>query len=306
MRRKIPSTAALAAFEAAARHQSYTRAAEELAVTQSAVCRQIATLEAFVGVPLFRRGQRGVVLTEAGRRYARAVATRLDAVERDTLDLMAQAGQAEGGALELAVVPTFATQWLLPRLARFQALHPGITLHFTPRTRPFLFDDEAPFDAALQPSESLWPGTSGVVLLPEVLIAVASPALLQGRRIRHARQVAELPLLQASTRPDGWRHWFEAQGLQVDQAMAGARMELFSMLSEAAVHGLGAALVPRLLVENELASGRLVQLLPFELPSKRRYHLMYPPHKAELATVQALSTWLVQEAAAYASPPTAG
>ncbi|MBN8487423.1 MAG: LysR family transcriptional regulator, partial [Burkholderiales bacterium] len=111
MRRKIPSTAALAAFEAAARHQSFTRAAEELSVTQSAVCRQIASLEDFVGVPLFRRGQRGVLLTEAGRRYARSVAARLDAVERDTLDLMAQAGQAAGGALELAVVPTFATQW---------------------------------------------------------------------------------------------------------------------------------------------------------------------------------------------------
>ncbi|MBQ0943665.1 LysR family transcriptional regulator [Ideonella sp. 4Y16] len=298
MRRKIPSTAALAAFEAAARHQSFTRAAEELSVTQSAVCRQIASLEDFVGVPLFRRGQRGVLLTEAGRRYARSVAARLDAVERDTLDLMAQAGQAAGGALELAVVPTFATQWLLPRLARFQAAHPGITLHFTPRTRPFLFDDESPFDAAIQPAESPWPGTQGLALLPEHLVAVAAPALLKGRRVRTPAEVAALPLLQASTRPDAWRQWFEAQGLQVEQAMAGARMELFSMLAEAAAQGLGAALVPRLLIETELASGRLQQLLPFALDSGRRYHLLYPPHKADLAPLQALSDWLAQEAAA--------
>ncbi|MBQ0958977.1 LysR family transcriptional regulator [Ideonella sp. 4Y11] len=306
MRRKIPSTAALAAFEAAARHQSFTRAAEELSVTQSAVCRQIASLEDFVGVPLFRRGQRGVLLTEAGRRYARSVAARLDAVERDTLDLMAQAGQAAGGALELAVVPTFATQWLLPRLARFQAAHPGITLHFTPRTRPFLFDDESPFDAAIQPAESPWPGTQGLALLPEHLIAVASPALLQGRRVRSVADVAALPLLQASTRPDAWRQWFEAQGLQVEQAMAGARMELFSMLAEAAAQGLGAALVPRLLVENELASGRLQQLLPFALDSGRRYHLLYPPHKADLAPLQALADWLAQEAHAAQSATLSG
>lgn len=299
MRRKIPSTAALAAFEAAARHQSFTRAAEELAVTQSAVCRQVATLEAFVGVPLFRRGQRGVLLTEAGRRYARSVAARLDAVERDTLDLMAQAGQEDGGALELAVVPTFATQWLLPRLARFQAAHPGITLHFTPRTRPFLFDDEAPFDAAIQPAEAPWPGTEGVALLPETLIAVAAPALLQGRPMRGPADVAALPLLQASTRPDAWRHWFEAQGLQVEQAMAGARMELFSMLAEAAAQGLGAALVPRLLVEHELASGRLQPLPGVQQPSGRTYHLLYPPHKAGLAALGVLSDWLCAEAAAY-------
>ena len=296
MRRKIPSTAALAAFEAAARHQSYTRAAEELAVTQSAVCRQIASLEAFVGLPLFRRGQRGVLLTEAGKRYARSVAARLDAVERDTLDLMAQAGQEQGGALELAVVPTFATQWLLPRLGRFQAAHPGITLHFTPRTRPFLFNDEAPFDAALQPCAAPWPGTQGLALLPEDLIAVAAPGLLAGRPVRRAADVARLPLLQASTRPDGWRQWFEAQGLQVEQAMVGPRMELFSMLTEAAAQGLGAALVPRLLVEGALASGRLLQLLPFEQPSGRTYHLLYPPHKAGLPALQALAGWLQAQA----------
>lgn len=297
MRRKIPSTAALAAFEAAARHQSYTKAAHELAVTQSAVCRQIATLEGFLGVALFRRGQRGVVLTDAGQRYARSVALRLDEVERDTLDLMTQAGEG-AGALDLAVVPTFATQWLLPRLARFQALHPGITVHFTPRTRPFLFE-ETPHDAAIHPGEALWPGTTGEVLMREHLIAVASPSLVAGRRIRKAADVAKLPLLQASTRPYAWRQWFESLGLNVEHDMAGARMELFSMLSEAAAQGLGAALVPRLLVEGELASGRLVQLLQHEHLSDRAYRLVYPPHKTALPALQAFAAWLREEAAAY-------
>jgi len=299
MRRKIPSTAALAAFESAARHQSFTKAAHELAVTQSAVCRQIATLEDFLGVPLFRRGQRGVLLTDAGQRYSRSVAARLDEVERDTLDLMAQAGLGEaGGLLELAVVPTFATQWLLPRLARFQARHPGITVHFTPRTRPFLFE-ETPHDAAIHPGEALWPGTTGEVLMREHLIAVASPGLLAGRRMQSVADVATLSLLQASTRPYAWRLWFESLGLKVDHDMAGPRMELFSMLSEAAAQGLGAALVPRLLVEGELASGRLVQLLPHDFVSDRAYRLIYPPHKAELPALRAFAAWLREEAQAY-------
>ena len=117
MRRKLPSTGALEAFEAAARHQSFTKAAEELSVTQSAICRQVAALESFLDVRLFRRTRRGVMLTEAGLDYSRSVGARLDEVERDTLELMARGGR--GSSLELAVVPTFGTRWLLPRLPAF-------------------------------------------------------------------------------------------------------------------------------------------------------------------------------------------
>ncbi|MGM9485983.1 LysR family transcriptional regulator [Ideonella sp. YS5] len=299
MRRKLPSTAALAAFEAAARHQSFTKAAAELAVTQSAVCRQIASLESFLGVSLFRRGQRGVGLTEAGQRYARSVAARLDEVERDTLDLMAQAGQGgQGGSLELAVVPTFATQWLLPRLGRFHALHPGITVHFSSRTRPFLFADTE-LDAAIHPGVGLWPGTEGRLLMPEPMITVASPSLAASRPHWSPADLAKLPLLQASTRPYAWRHWFESLGLTVENDMAGPRLELFSMLSEAAAQGLGVALVPRMLVDNELASGRLVQLLPQELLSDRCYYLIYPEHKAASPVLATFAAWLDEEAARY-------
>lgn len=307
MRRKIPTTAALAAFEAAARHLSFTRAAAELAVTQSAICRQVATLEAFLGVKLFRRSQRGVSLTDAGQRYARRVAARLDEVERDTLDLIttarAPAGSAEvAGTLELAVVPTFATQWLLPRLPDFAARYPGVVLHFTPRTRPFLFADTV-FDAAILPlpGDGLWPGTEGRCLLEEALIPVAAPRWVQarfgaGREQLTPEEVATLPLLQASTRPYAWRQWFASLGLEVAHDMAGPRMELFSMLSEAAAQGLGVALVPSLLVERELASGRLVRLLDHRFVSDRRYFLLYPPHKAEGEVLAALAGWLVSHA----------
>src|SRR2546423_15071000 len=138
MRRKIPSTVALAVFEAAARHQTYTKAADELAVTQSAVCRQIASLEHFLGVHLFQRSRRGVALTEAGVGYSRLVRLRLDEVERDALVLMSRG--TPGGTLELGVVPTFATKWLLPRLPPLPQQHPGIQLNLTARPRPFMFD----------------------------------------------------------------------------------------------------------------------------------------------------------------------
>lgn len=302
MRRKIPSTAALAAFEAAARHQSFTKAASELSVTQSAVCRQVGALEDFLGVKLFRRSRRGVSLTEAGERYSRSVATRLDEVERDTLDLMAQAGKggagAPGGTLELGVVPTFATQWLLPRFAGFVRLHPGITVHFTPRTRPFLFDD-TPLDATIHAGEAIWPGTEGRFLMRENLIAVAAPGLLRERPVGGAADLAQHTLLQSSTRPYAWRHWFDSLDVEVANAMAGPRMELFSMLAEAAAQGLGVALMPQLLVENELASGRLQVVLPHAHLSDRSYHLIYPEHQADSPVLRAFADWLLAEAAVY-------
>ncbi|HSV35051.1 MAG TPA: LysR substrate-binding domain-containing protein, partial [Ramlibacter sp.] len=179
MRRKIPSTGALSAFEAAARHTSFTEAAHELALTQSAVCRQIAGLEGFLGVKLFRRSRRGVVLSEAGAAYYRQVAKRLDEVERDTLDLMARQGR--GGTLELAVVPTFGTRWLLPRLPDFARLHPDITLNLSGRTRPFLFDDTE-LDAAIYTGDGNWPGAVATHLMPESMVPVCSPALIAPRK----------------------------------------------------------------------------------------------------------------------------
>ena len=208
MRRKIPSTAALVAFESAARHQSFTKAADELALTQSAVCRQIAGLEEFLGIELFRRSRRGVKLTEAGLAYSRKVAAQLDAVERDTLAAMGQQG-AQG--LELAVVPTFATQWLVPRLKEFQRLHPEVTVHLTNRTRPFLFADTS-FDAAIYFGDGDWSGTEAHYLMPEEPLPVCSPELLGERTQFAAAELANLPLLQQSTRPYAWRQWFAAQG----------------------------------------------------------------------------------------------
>jgi len=300
MRRKLPSTGALEAFEAAARHQSFTKAAEELSVTQSAICRQVAALESFLDVRLFRRTRRGVMLTEAGLDYSRSVGARLDEVERDTLELMARGGR--GSSLELAVVPTFGTRWLLPRLPAFQRAHPHVAVHLSSRTRPFLFAD-TPFDAAIHAGETgsaAWPGTEKRFLMSESLIAVASPALpaLAAGRPQGAADWARLPLLQQSTRPYAWRQFFEGLGLAVPQPMAGPRLELFSMLTEAAVHGMGVALTPPFFVQEELAQGRLLDIAPRPVGGQRAYSLIWPEEKAELPALRAFADWLQAEAAA--------
>ena len=305
MRRKIPSTTALALFEAAARHQSFTQAAHEHSVTQSAVCRQIAALEDFLSVKLFRRTKRGVLLTEAGANYARNVRARLDDVERDTLALMAKGGA--GGALELGIVPTFAAKWLVPRLAGFQSLHPDIAVHLSSRTRPFLFADTA-LDAAICAGEAGWPGTEACFLMDESVIAVGSPTLIQTRRTLKATDFSKLPpLLQMSTRPYAWREWLASQGLSLANDLAGARMELFAMTTEAAIHGQGLALIPRFLIEEELAQGRLVQLIKHDFLSERRYYLIYPEQKSDHQPLALFRSWLDAEASRYRSGlPAAG
>lgn len=298
MRRALPSTSALAAFEAAARHQSFTKAADELSVTQSAVCRQIASLEVFLGVKLFRRGRRGITLTDAGSSYSRQVAARLDEVERDTLDLMAKGGL--GGTLELGVVPTFATKWLLPRLPKLSAVHPDITVNFNVRTRPFLID-ETPFDAAVSVGERLWPGTEGVFLMREQLIPVASPAYLRAHRRFRGKEAdwTACTLLQLSTRPYAWRQWFASCGLSIESDMTGQRFELFSMLVAAASHGMGIALVPHALVEDELGRGQLMLASCHRHLSDRSYYLMWPEQKAENRLLMHFKDWLQQEASSY-------
>lgn len=295
MRRKIPSTAALISFEAAARHESFTRAAEELSLTQGAICRQIASLEDFLSVELFRRSRRGVKLTEAGLSYSRRVATQLDAVERDTLSVMGQQG---ANVIELAVVPTFGTQWLLPRLKDFQLKHPEVTVNLTNRTRPFLFADTE-FDAAIYFGDADWSGTESHRLMGENPMPVCSPSLLGDHTQLTAQAIAELPLLQQTTRPYAWRQWFNSQQLNIPRDMTGPRYELFSMLAQAAMHDMGVALIPPFLIQRELAEKRLVVANPQALSSIKSYYLMIPERKVESASLKAFRDWLVNQAQSY-------
>ena len=286
MRRTIPATHALLCFEAAARLESFTRAAQELSLTQSAISRQITALEELVGTPLFRRTRHGVALTQAGSRYAQQVTLRLRALEQDTLDLMST--QGHGGSVRLASVPTFATRWLIPRLPGFSKLHPDITVHIDTRTRPFMFADTL-FDAALYSGTALqvaqWAGTRAQALLSEEVLPVCSPSLLQGKKSLSPQAIAGLPLLQQSTRPECWQTWFTACGVDAPMALAGPRYEQFSMTAAAAIQGMGIGLVPRLLIEQELAQGSLVVAHPRALSEARHYWAVQPEGASPNAAV---------------------
>lgn len=297
MRRTIPSTWALQAFEASARQESFTKAAEELALTQSAVCRQIGALEEFLGVKLFARSKRGVRLTAAGAAYHRQIAHRLDEVERDTLALMA--GHGAGGTLELAVVPTFATRWLIPRLGEFQRLHPDITINLSTRTRPFLFEGSG-FDAAIYFGDSAWPGTVARPLMREDLVPVCSPSLVVKRARLQPADLAKLPLLQQSTRPYAWRQWFASAGVSVANDLAGPRYELFTMLAEAALQGMGVALVPHFLFAHDIAEGRLRVPVAHRQLSQTRYTLVSPDGMVASPSLRLFAEWLSTRALAFA------
>ena len=298
MRRKIPSTAALVSFEAAARHESFTKAAIELSLTQSAICRQIGSLEEFLNVELFRRSRRGVKLTEAGLSYSRRVAMQLDAVERDTLSVMGHQGT---NVIELAVVPTFGPQWLLPRLKDFQQRQPDVTINLTNRTRPFLFADTE-FDAAIYFGDADWSGTEAHRLMSENPMPVCSPALMGDRAHLREDELAEMPLLQQTTRPYAWRQWFNAMNLNIPRDMTGPRYELFSMLAQAAMHEMGVALIPPFLIQRELAEKRLVIANTHALTSQKAYYLMIPERKVESASLRSFRDWLVDQAERYALP----
>lgn len=304
MRRRIPSTQALVCFDAAARLESFTKAAEALSLTQSAVCRQVASLEDFLGVKLFRRTRRGIVLTDAGGQYAQQMAHRLDAMERDTLAVMSH--QGAGGALTLAVVPTFATRWLLPRLPHLRKQHPELTVHMETRTRPFLFNDTE-FDAALYAGTAAqvadWPGTHALELLREDVVPVCSPGLIAPKRSVTPAQLAKLPLLQQSTRPYVWRQWFQAAGLSIEEDLSGPRYELFSMLAMAASHDMGVALMPLPLVETELAQGELVVACDLPLRGERSYYLVVPERRADNAALEAFKAWLLAEVHSLGKKP---
>jgi DNA-binding transcriptional LysR family regulator len=296
VRRRIPSIEALIAFEAAARHQSFTRSADELALTQSAVGRQIAGLEEYLGVPLFNRVKKRLSLTDVGQVYAKQVREHLERIERDTLATMAHRGA--GGILELAVIPTFATRWLIPRLPQFYASHAHITLNLTTRAEPFMFADTQ-FDAAIHFGNPVWPGAVAKHLFGEEITPVCSPRVLDGRANLQPADITKFTLLHQSARAEAWRHWFAQAGVHDANCMKGQRYELFSMLVEAARAGLGVALVPRFFVLNELATGELVVPCELSLRNDKGYFLVYPESKQNSPLLELFEQWLLATAAQY-------
>ncbi len=296
MRRHTPPTAALQAFEACARHLSVSRAAEELHLTQSAVSRQLAGLEALLGVRLFLRVRQRLVLTAAAAAYAPQLRTALARIESATLEVLAH--QGAGGTLTLALQPTFGTRWLMPRLPRFLAAHRRIVVNFRNyTTRPIPLDFAAEdVDAAIMLEEAARPGIASHHLVPDLRVPVCAPALMDKGAMTRVADLAGHTLLQHSTRPRAWADWLAMMGADQVDGFRGPRFHHHAMVAEAAAQGMGVALMPRFMVAEELASGRLV--VPFDSPldAGEAYVLAYPEAVADLPALRLFRDWLLVEA----------
>lgn len=290
MRNGIPNLGALQAFEATARLGSFSRAAEELALTHSAVYRQVTGLEERLGVELLARVRRRVSVTSAGVEYAARVRHHLEQLEKDTLGLISRSGM--GRSLHIAVLPTLATTWLVPRLADFQRRHGDIAVSLSVRILPFQFNDH-PFDAAIYHAKQIWPQTVGIKLFDEgELLPVCTPGLL-AKGTNPAYPMEGLTHLHMSSRPDAWRLWYYSQHKEYAPSIsAGPRYELFTMVMEAAKAGMGVGLVPRFLVQEELDDGRLVVPVQASLKVSEAYFFSYPVASERSEALLAFEAWL--------------
>lgn len=281
-----PTVAELTALTAVARTGTAAQAADALGLTPSAVSRSIRGLEDRLGVALFARQRQRLVLTDAGRalvRDAEAILAQIDASAR-----MVMAFGGSGAVLRLAVLPTFAQEWLIPRLAGFSRVAPQVSLDLTATLDPVDFD-ATPFDAAIQRADLARPNTLVTALTDERLIVVAAPSLVPGGG---DAGIAGLPLIQQSTRPRLWADWFAAAGIAPQpMVLRGPRFAQFGMVLAAARAGMGAAILPDIFVAAALADGSLVRLSEVELSGPLPYALIRPDRPAAPALAR-LQEWL--------------
>uniref|UniRef100_B0SVN6 Transcriptional regulator, LysR family n=1 Tax=Caulobacter sp. (strain K31) TaxID=366602 RepID=B0SVN6_CAUSK len=291
-RRFYPPTSLLRAFEAAARSQSFTIAARELSLTQSAVSRQIRALEAMLGADLFHREKQKVRLTLAGATYARDIREALTRISSATLGFRAN---PVGGSLNLAVLPLFAARWLAPRLPAFAVAHPDITVNLMTRPTPFDFRADS-VDAAIHYGLAEWPGAEVSRLMAEIVAPVCTPLLKAKLGLRTAADLIEAPLLHLTSRSDAWERWFGEMEIDAGE-VRGMLLDQFTLSLEVARNGLGIALLPVFLIEPELARGELVAAVDAPMHNAEAYHFVWPHTHQTHWPLEIFRRWITAEAA---------
>jgi LysR family transcriptional regulator, glycine cleavage system transcriptional activator len=293
MSRRLPPLNALRAFEAAARHLSFTRAAAELNVTQAAISHQVKGLEDHLGLPLFRRLNRALMLTNQGQALFPAV--------RDALDGLAEAAarlraREAGGTLTVSTLPSFAVKWLVPRMSHFQDRRPDIDLRISAKEHlvDFARDD---IDVAIRFGRGDWPGVRAEWMADEALTPVCGPALLG--ELRSPDDLAHTTLLHEDMLPLGsfptWENWLAAAGVDGVDASRGPRFSHTHLMLQAAMDGRGVALGQMLIVAGDVAAGRLVAPFPLRLPTGCSYYVVCLPASADRPKIIAFREWVMEE-----------
>jgi LysR family glycine cleavage system transcriptional activator len=292
MLRRLPPLNGLKAFEAAARYESFTRAAEELCVTQGAVSHQVKALVQQLGVKLFNRERQRLVITEAGRDY---LAVLRDAFDRIALGTEQLVQRQTSGALTVSTSPDFAAKWLVHRLGRFAELHPEIDLRVSATLHHVEFARED-VDLAVRHGDGNWPGLEASRLCIEELFAVCSPQLLAGRApVKKPEDLLKLPLLHLDDRKI-WARWLEAAGVARPELSQGPILNRASMVIDAAVDGQGVALARTTLAAWDLLNGRLVQPFPATLRTAKTYWIVCPKATSALPKIALFRNWMLTEA----------
>jgi LysR family transcriptional regulator, glycine cleavage system transcriptional activator len=293
MRPRLPPLNALKAFEAAARHESFTRAADELCVTQGAVSQQVKALEAELAIKLFNRERQRLVITEAGRDYLTVIRDALDRIAVGTEKLLER---QNAGVLTVSTSPDFASKWLVHRLGHFAEAHTGIDLRVSATLHHVDFAREE-VDLAVRHGDGNWPGLDTVKLCSEQLFAVCSPKLLSGRRrVSRPADILKLPLIHTESRTD-WTRWLQAAGIADAQVTHGPVLNRASMAIDAAINGQGIALARTTLAAFDLINRRLVCPFAETLRLSKSYWIVCPKATAALPKIVTFRDWLLAEAA---------
>jgi len=292
MLRRLPSLNALRAFEAAARHESFTKAADELAVTQGAVSHQVKALEEELQLRLFARERQRLVITDAGRSYLEVVRDAFDRLAVGTNQLLQRQST---GILTVTTSPNFAAKWLVHRLGRFAEARPEIDLRLSASLQHVDFVRED-IDLAIRHGDGEWPGLHVTRLCSEKLFPVCSPALRLGRTLRTPADLKRHTLLHVNDRRE-WARWLDAAGVKGVDAARGPIFNQASMAIDAAVNGQGITLARTALAAWDLLAGRLVPPFEFGLKADYAYWIVCPKSTANLPKIATFREWLLAEAA---------
>lgn len=293
---RAPSTMALLCFDASARLTSFTRAAQELSLTQGAVSRQIIGLEARLGVALFLRERSSLSLTSAGQAYLADVRPALLALERATANVMALKGQ--GGALNVSVGASLGNHWLIPRLPDFVRAHPEITLNLVTRIGAADFA-AGRLDASIEFGSAERAGFTAMKVMNLVLRPYASGAWVKQHRAAFKTGEPAQAFIQHTTVPEAWSRWFEAAGVPLRASASAPRYDLMSMALNAAAAGLGAVLLPDFMVADALKSRKVVRLSARAWTSERAYHLVFPTALTDHEPLRLFRLWLMAQVMEY-------